>query len=496
MSEDLQARSAKLLDAHCQPLIAGRAEVGARQLREFKSTAGIALPPQIMCTTEDVNVAAKRARQAHREGYWRNLKRESRKSALLRWADLLELAGEDLALLCAAQTGRSLGNFREHSIPKAIAALRWFAELIDKTEDRSIADGHTPGYLSIIRREAIGCVAAILPWNDPLVVFMWKVAPALVCGNAVLVKTSEYAHHALVLAVKLAHEAGIPEAQLQLLTGDRDTGAAVVVHPDVDAIAFTGSSATGKWIAAEASRVRLKRVTLECGGKSAFLVSAHSKKLTEAAACLARNVFYNQGQICSAPTRAYVKAERFDEFLGHLCQQALAYRPTHPIHIAGTVGHMIHADAVQRVRMAVSEASGRGHAPVLTGDVEEPAHAIHPMIFTNVPETDALARHELFGPVLIVNKVDSMEAAIARANDSAYGLAAGLWTDDLDEAMKLSAELESGTVHVNSYGEDGNQVPFGGIKDSGQGKEKSVDTLNSYTTIKSVCIKLGKEAVA
>lgn len=493
MITDLRQQATELLAANSLPVIAGCHDAGEGRYRSFSSTAGIALPDQRICSAEEVDAAVIYARRVHYDGTWRNLPREQKKKALLRWADLLEQSGESLALLCSAQTGRSLANFREHSIPKGIAALRWFAELIDKTEDRSIADGHSPGYLSIIRREPIGCVTAILPWNDPLVVFTWKVAPALACGNVVIVKSSEYAHHALVLAVKLAHAAGIPEGQLQLVTGDRETGSALVVHPGVDAISFTGSSATGKWIATEASRRRLKRVSLECGGKSAFLVSRRSRKTSEAAACLARNVFYNQGQICSAPTRAYVEAAIFDEFIERLREQALAYAPSHPIDSAGPVGHMIHTEAVRRVTQAIDEATRRGHKPVMTGDVDEPAHAIHPTIFVNIPEDDPLARHELFGPVLIVNKVDSLNMALVRANDSDYGLAAGLWTDDLDEAMRISALLEAGTVHVNSYGEDGNQIPFGGIKDSGQGKEKCVDTLGSYSTVKSVCIKLGSE---
>lgn len=492
MSLDLRRHAAELLYSNHLPVIASGYKASGTQTQQFSSTAGIALPAQHMCGRVEIDIAVRNARQAHKDGFWRNLPRDTKKSVLLRWADLLEQSSANLSMLCAAQTGRSLANFNENSLPKSIAALRWFAELIDKTEDRSIVDGQQPGYLSIIRREAIGCVVAVLPWNDPMVVFLWKVAPALVCGNSVIVKSSEYAHHALVMAVRLAHQAGIPEGQLQLLTGDKKTGALLVTHPDVAAISFTGSTATGKWIASEASKQRIKRISLECGGKSAFLVSNQTNKLPDAAACLANNVFYNQGQICSAPTRAYVHAAVYDEFIDLLQERALRWRPSHPIDDAGIVGHMIQTDAVKRVNLAIKEAGNRGHFPVFTGEVDEPTYSIHPTIFANIPEEDPLSCNELFGPVLIVNRVDSVDTAVMRANNTQYGLAAGIWSDDLDEVMRVTSELESGTVHVNSFGEDGNQIPFGGIKDSGQGKEKSIDTLSSYSITKSICIKLGR----
>jgi acyl-CoA reductase-like NAD-dependent aldehyde dehydrogenase len=494
MSNNLRRDASDLIKTYRLPVIAGNYEVASGRYIQLSSTAGIPLPSQYICGVKEVSAAVHHAREAHQEGHWRNLPREGRKSILLRWADLLEDSADSLSLMCAAQTGRSFLNFREHSLPKSISALRWFAELLDKIEDRAIVNGQQQSYISIIQREAIGCVLTILPWNDPMVTFLWKVAPSLACGNSVIVKSSEYAHHALVMAVVLGHQAGIPKAQLQLITGNGETGAALVTHPDVDAISFTGASDTGRWIASEASKHKLKRVTLECGGKSPFLVSNQSNRINEAAACLAQNAFYNQGQICSAPTRAYVHTEVFDKFLETLLEQTPAWRPSHPLDEPSAVGHMIQTDAVERVKLLISEASCRGHRAILSGPVKEPEHSVHPTIFVDVPEGDPLSRRELFGPVLIVNRVDSMQAAVARSNDTAYGLSAAIWSDDIDEAIGVASRLECGTVHVNSYGEDGNQIPFGGIKDSGQGKEKSIDTLTSYCTTKSICIKLAARA--
>lgn len=493
---DNLTRASALLCTHRFPLIEGVEDFGAIPTRQYDSPAGIPLPPQLICREQEVHFAVSRAEEAHRRGEWRNAERKHRKAVLLRWADLLERASDDLALLDCVQTGRALSNFIEHSIPKGIEALRWFAELADKTEDRSISEGQVPSYLTIIRREPIGVVAAIIPWNDPLVVFIWKVAPALICGNALVVKPSEYAFHSLALAVRLAREAGLPAGQLQLLTGDGSTGAALVREPAISCVSFTGSSATGKWIASEASRDRLKRLSLECGGKSAFIVSNKSRKIKEAAQCLAKNVFYNQGQICSAPTRAYVHSSVFDEFIACLTDESDRYAPSHPLTGDTGVGYMIHRDAVKRVNRALVEAAGRGYLPISGTTATESDRCIHPIIFVDIPEHEPLAQDELFGPVLIVNRISSVDEAVIRANISSFGLAAGIWTDDLDEAIAISARLETGTVHVNSYGEDGNQIPFGGIKDSGIGKEKSVDSLSSYSNVKSVCIRLsGRSAL-
>jgi len=494
MISGINRSSLDLMQSYNLPVMAGHQELSSNRYRQFCSTAGVDLPSQYLCGEQEIDAAVYQAKCAHEDGYWRKQSREKTKSVLLRWADLLESSADTLSWLCAAQTGRSLLDVREHSLPKSISALRWFAELIDKTENRAITDSQQISYLGIIQREAIGCVGVILPWNDPMVTFLWKVAPALACGNSVIVKSSEYAHHAIVMAVRLGHQAGIPEAQLQLLTGGKEAGAALVTHPEIDAISFTGSSSTGKWIASEASKHRLKRVTLECGGKSPFLVSNHCRKLAEAAACLARNVFYNQGQICSAPTRAYIHQEVFSEFVELLREHALTWCPSHPLNGPAAVGHMIQVNAVRRVNRAITEASCRGLTPILSGSVKEPEYSIHPTIFMNVPEGDLLSKLELFGPVLIVNSVDNLETAIRRANDTVYGLAAAIWSDDINEAVSVASRLASGTVHVNSYGEDGNQIPFGGIKDSGQGKEKSIDTLGSYSTTKSICIRLDDRA--
>jgi len=488
----MQQKISTLLNDHRYPLIAGIDTYARCKTRQFESPLGIDLPEQIICGTREIDIAVARARQAHENGQWRNAERTSRKKTLLQWAGLLETFSDNLALMDCAQTGRSLKNFQQDSIPKAIDALRWFAELIDKTEDRSISEGHEPAYLTVIRREPVGVVSAILPWNDPLVVFVWKVAPALICGNPVIVKTSEYAFHSLVLATSLAHEAGIPKDQLQLVTGDGSTGALLVQHPDVACISFTGSSVTGKWIATEASRHTLKRVSLECGGKSAFLVSGYSHAIEDAAACLAKNAFYNQGQICSAPTRAYVDEAVFDRFIVRLADEAKKYVPSDPISGKTPIGHMIHRQSVARVEQAIASAVDRGYKKIPSEPVSALTWSVTPTIFVDVPDADPLSQIELFGPVLIVNPVKNMNEAVARANASVYGLAASIWTDDLNEALSISARLEAGTVHVNSYGEDGNQIPFGGTKDSGSGKEKSIDALNSYSHLKSVCIKLRK----
>jgi acyl-CoA reductase-like NAD-dependent aldehyde dehydrogenase len=492
---NIQTDATELLLQNGQPFIDGLIVSSHCETLQFESPAGVSLPPQYQCGQFEVDHALNSALAAHRKGTWRKAERRERKAMLLRWADLIEAQADHLALMDSVQTGRSLSNFTEDSIPKGIEALRWFAELTDKVDDRSLSEGHPISYLSIMRREPLGVVVAIIPWNDPLVVYMWKVACALVCGNAVIVKASEFAHYSLSLVTRLAIEAGLPAGQLQLLTGDGRTGALLVRHPITDCISFTGSSATGKWIASEASRERLKRVSLECGGKSAFIVSERSHKIQEAAACLAKNIFYNQGQICSAPSRAYVQSSVANSFISAVAHEAKRYEPSHPITGQTGVGYMISREAVVRVNRAIDAAAKRGYLPAYQGVAEDTDRSIAPTIFIDLPEHDPLMREELFGPILIINRVENMQAALDRANDSVFGLAAGIWTDDLEQAMWLSSALEAGTVHVNSYGEDGNQIPFGGIKDSGLGKEKCLDALNSYSHVKSLCMRISREQI-
>lgn len=487
---DITSIDYSILLENSLPVIPGMIDFSGVQTRKFESPLDAILPEHYICGQNEINYCLLNARKSHESGQWRNSNRLYRKKILLNWADSLQAEADSLALMDCLQTGRSLKSLQSDSIPKAVEALRWFAELTDKIEDRSVSEGHESRYLTVIKREPLGVVAVILPWNDPLVVFIWKVAPALICGNAVVVKSSEYASYSLVKAVKLGIKAGIPENQLQLLTGDASTGAILVQHASVDGLSFTGSSSTGQNIASQSAIQQLKRISLECGGKSSFIVSDLSHKIRQAAKCLAKNAFYNQGQICSAPTRAYIHHGIYDEFIDELIKESANYQPSHPIQGTSSVGYMINRQAVKSVNDFIHQAINSGWQYSSIGSVSDLNKCITPTIFFNIPEADPLSVNELFGPVLIVNKVNHLNEAVARANNSEFGLAAGFWTDDLDETMLISSKLEAGTVHINSYGEDGMQIPFGGIKNSGLGKEKSIDTLLSYSYTKSICMRL------
>lgn len=484
-------RLSEALDANHLPLIAGGYSPLGQATFQRDSPLGWTLPAQVVCDASDVDMAVRAAASAFQHAPWKDLPRADRKATLLRWGELLAQCQETLSLLDCVETGRALINFHEDSIPKAIEVLRWFAELADKVEDRSVFEGHIPGHMALIRREPLGVVAAILPWNDPLVVYMWKVAPALVCGNAIVVKTSEYAHHSLVLATRLAHEAGVPADILQLVTGDGPTtGAALAMHPLVAAVGFTGSSKTGRKILSESQRQSLKRVHLECGGKGAFIVSDRCMDVEAAAWCLARHAFYNQGQICSAPTRAYVHRKVHEIFSEALCKAALKYEPSDPLQGQTGVGFMIHRQAVDRVGQTIMRGCSQGLRLLAGGQSLYEGRAIMPTIFAEVPDSAEISRQELFGPVLVINRIDSTSEGVARANDSTYGLACAIWSDDLSEVMSTAAALHAGTVHVNSYGEDGMGIPFGGVRDSGVGREKSVDTLDSYSFTKAISVRV------
>ena len=483
--------SAKPSDCAVAPgapiLAGGHGAVVAREL-ERRAWSGSRLPPTLQSSPEQVAQAVASAREGFDAGAWRGLSRLRRREVLLRWASLIEEHAPRLARINCLETGRSLRSLQRDSLPKAVAALRWFAELVDKLADRSLHPGEFGTDFAIVRHEPIGVVAAILPWNDPLVTFAWKVAPALGMGNAVIVKPSEHATLVLREAVLLAHQAGVPVHSLQLLSGDGYVGRELVAQPDVAKIAFTGSSATAAAIGREAHRHGLKRLSFECGGKGAFVFGLAGRDIAEFAAVVATNMYYNQGQICSAPSVVHVPSSRVDEFMHHLSLHARTYLPGDPLG-AREVGCMVSREAVARVRAALDPLPDSMFAGPLgdrTTPADDPAWSITPSLLCGLPDEHVLWDTELFAPVLLLRPYDDIASAIAHANASRYGLAAGIWSQDMDECVDVAARLRVGIVHINSWGDDPNQVPFGGVKQSGHGHEKALETIESYAQLKSV----------
>lgn len=428
------------------------------------------------------------AGESFRLGDWARYSKYERRSFLLAWANLIEQNAKSLAFLNCLETGRSLKSLEADSVPKAVRALRWFAELVDKLDDRSIHSGEFGADVAIVRREPLGVVVAILPWNDPMVTFVWKVAPALAMGNSVIVKPSEYATLVLIEAARLAHQAGIPIRALQVVTGDGEVGRELVRQSAVEKIAFTGSSITAASIGMDAHRAGIKRLSFECGGKGHFIYGRHARNIDVFSKVVAQNMFYNQGQICSAPSVVHVPRKQADAFVDCVTDVAKDYMPSHPID-GGDVGLMVSREAVSRVRATLATVAKDcfvGSCGEHIVSPEFPERSIAPTVLLGPSDQHPIWDTELFAPVLLVRPYDDIQEALAHAAASRYGLAAGIWSYDIDEALRLAAQLRVGNVHVNSWGDDPNQVPFGGMKESGHGREKSIDAFDSYSQLKSI----------
>ena len=456
---------------------------------------GQVLPPLHDCGAVELDLAVRHASLAFRNGCWRNRSQVEKKETIFRLAALIEADIAHLAYLDTLETGRAYANFFHDSIPKAVKALRWFAEGIDKYHDLSGAP--SCDQLSLITREPLGVVGIITPWNDPLVVSMWKLAPALLMGNSVIMKPAEQSSYSLLRVAALAHRAGIPAGVLNVLPGRGERiGRAIATHMDIRGVFFTGSSSVGKEILRGAGESNMKKVGLECGGKSAFIVSDKCLDLRLAARTLAKSMFYNQGQICSAPSRAILHNKIKNEFIEHLIAEMPAFIPGDPLNPETRVGATASKEQYDRIQDYIQQAIDRGLRCIRDGF--EPPYAggyyVAPTVFPEVPPDDPLAREEIFGPVLITHSFDRIGDAIELANDSRFGLAASIWSNDLDEALHCSRGLEAGIVHVNSYGDDDNTVPFGGIKESGIGRDKSLLAFDDYSTLKTTWFRLGNAA--
>jgi len=440
------------------------------------------------CNEKDIEIAVESALKSYKHGVWSDLDLKQRQNVILKLADLVEENLEELALLDTLETGRSLKNYYYDSIPKAIDAMRWFANAIDKVYDHAVVPSKD-SFATVIR-EPLGVVGIITPWNDPLVVAFWKLTPALLIGNSVILKPAEQSSFSILKVAQLAIEAGIPEGIFNVVPGYGDiAGKALALHKNVRGIFFTGSSYVGKLILQYAGQSNMKKVGLECGGKSPFIISKNYKDLGKAAKVLAKNIFYNQGQICSAPSRLLIDKSIKDEFLNLLVQESKNYIPKNPLSLDTEVGAVVSSEQKKRILGYIDDGIKDGATIVKDFDEIVPnvnGEYIAPVIFDNVSKDSKIANEEIFGPVLVVLEFENIIDALEIANNSNYGLAASIWTNDYDEAHFISRKLEAGIVHINSYGDDDMSVPFGGIKESGLGKDKSIYAFDEYSNLKTI----------
>ncbi len=461
-----------------------RTSISGDSFATINPATGETLASITACNLEDIDFAVLKAREAFDDGRWSKRHPGERKQILIRLAKLVKRNQHELAVMESLDSGKPIADCETVDIPEMIHCLIWHAEAVDKIYDQSAPVGEDA--LAVIVREPVGVVGCVLPWNFPLLMLAWKIAPALAAGNSVIVKPAEQTSLTALRIAELAMEAGLPRGVLNVIPGmGVDVGEPLGRHMDVDMVSFTGSTETGRRFLRYSADSNLKKIVLECGGKNPAIVLADTEELDLVAEHIVNGAFWNMGENCSASSRLIIHEDIKDELMHRILARAREWKTGDPLDPQNHLGALVDKEHFNKVCGYLNQ----GNA-IFGGETEQGCY-VYPTIIDGVKSTDALAREEIFGPLLSVITVRSSEEAIAVANDSEYGLAASVFSANGKQALRIARAIKSGTVTVNCYGEGDITTPFGGYKQSGfGGRDNSIHAHDQYTEIKTIWVDL------
>jgi gamma-glutamyl-gamma-aminobutyraldehyde dehydrogenase len=484
---------ATALKPEARAFIDGRyvAAVSGQTFARISPVDGRVIAEIASCDAADINRAVAAARRSFAAGLWRDADAATKKKVLLRFSELVRQHTDEIALLETLDVGKPIANAINVDVPFCADCLQYYAEFADKLYGE-IAPAAGPHELALVRKEPLGVIGAIVPWNYPLIIAAWKIGPALLAGNSVVLKPAEQSCLASLLLGRLALEAGLPEGVFNVVPGlGEKAGKALALHNDVDMVSFTGSTEVGKLMMVYSGQSNMKRVSLECGGKSPHVVAADAD-LRKAAEAIAWGIFYNQGETCHAGSRVLAHESIRAELVAAIAEvQRTQIALGHPFEAASQLSAVIEKSHMERVLGYIELGVKEGAKIALGGHqalTESGGFYIEPTILDEARNDMRIAQEEIFGPVVVVIPYKDEAEAIRLANDTIYGLGAAVWTNDMRAAHRISRAIKAGTVWVNTYDRSSLTTPFGGFKQSGFGRDRSPHAIDKYMDYKTIWI--------